>query len=174
MAPKTYSWISYWFIFTAPLMLWDAGYCLMRPRSMVGGDLHWIWKPYEMYEKVDYVYGVKAFENGEGFAGAAAILNVLEISMNLIYLYHAHITRSDVAPLFGYTGAVMTLAKTILYTTQEYFCSGCSVGHNDLLIAILFWIMPNLVWITFSSLIIWRLGEDIASSIRSGKQVKTQ
>ncbi|GLB44886.1 hypothetical protein LshimejAT787_1802230 [Lyophyllum shimeji] len=43
-----------------------------------------IWKPYELYEKVDYVYGVKAFENGEGFAGAAAVLNVIEISTNLI------------------------------------------------------------------------------------------
>ncbi|KAG6908397.1 hypothetical protein DXG01_004826 [Tephrocybe rancida] len=51
---------------------------------------------------------------------------------------------SDVAPLFGYTGAVMTLAKTILYMSQEYFCSGCSVGHNDLLVAFFFWIMPNL------------------------------
>ena len=26
-----------------------------RPRSMVGGDLHWIWKPYEIYQEVDYV-----------------------------------------------------------------------------------------------------------------------
>ena len=58
---------------------------------MVGGDLHWLWKPYEMYANVDHVrlarvlqqytflkpffilqvYGVKAFENGEGFANAA-------------------------------------------------------------------------------------------------------
>jgi hypothetical protein len=22
---------------------------------MVGGDLHWIWKPYSLYMKVDYV-----------------------------------------------------------------------------------------------------------------------
>ncbi|KAG6820872.1 hypothetical protein H0H93_010216 [Arthromyces matolae] len=135
----------------------------MRPRSMVGGDLHWIWKPYELYEKVDYVYGVKAYENGEGFAGAAgitntlirhsftllnaylkAVLNVLEISMNLIYLFLVYIKVSDVAPLFGYTGAVMTLAKTILYTSQEYFCSGCSTGHNDPSVAFFFWIMPNL------------------------------
>jgi len=174
MAPKTYTWISLWFLFTAPLMLWDAGYCLMRPRSMVGGDLHWIWKFYELYEKVDYVYGVKAFEDGEGFAGAAAILNILEISVNIIYLYQAHIRRSDVAPLFGYTGAVMTLAKTILYTSQEYFCNGCSVGHNELHVTITLWVLPNLVWILFSTLIIRRLGQDIMSSIRQSQAVKTQ
>lgn len=26
-----------------------------RPRSMVGGDLHWLWKFYELYGSVDYV-----------------------------------------------------------------------------------------------------------------------
>ena len=59
-------------------------------------------------------------------------------------MYHAHITRSDIAPLLGYTGAVMTLAKTLLYISQEYFCSGCAVGHNTLFIAFCFWILPNL------------------------------
>lgn len=170
MAPKSYTWITIWFLITAPLMLWDAGYCLMRPRSMVGGDLHWIWKPYEAYEKVDYVYGVKAFENGEGFAGAAAILNIIENFTNIVYLYKVHISHCDLAPIFGYTGAVMTLAKTILYITQEYFCSGCAVGHNDLLVAVGFWIMPNIVWIIFCSLIIRRLGKDIASYITKGSE----
>ncbi|KNZ71260.1 hypothetical protein J132_00097 [Termitomyces sp. J132] len=171
MAPKNYIWITIWFALTAPLMLWDAGYCLMRPRSMVGGDLHWIWKPYELYEKV---YGVQAYENGEGFAGAAAVLNVLEITMNLIYLYLVHVKVSDVAPLFGYTGAVMTLAKTLLYTSQEYFCSGCSTGHNEPMVAFLFWIMPNLVWVILCCLIIWRLGSDITCHIRTSGQLKTQ
>ncbi|KAG5644647.1 hypothetical protein DXG03_008029 [Asterophora parasitica] len=68
----------------------------------------------------------------------------------------------------------MTLAKTILYTSQEYFCNGCSVGHNDLLIVVLFWIMPNIVWIAFSSLIIRRLGTDILSSIRKASRGKTE
>lgn len=26
-----------------------------RPRSMVGGDLHWIWSPYALYQEIDYV-----------------------------------------------------------------------------------------------------------------------
>lgn len=25
------------------------------PRSFKGGDLHWIWRPYELYQEVDYV-----------------------------------------------------------------------------------------------------------------------
>lgn len=30
MAPKKYIWISLWFLLTAPIILWDAGYVLMR------------------------------------------------------------------------------------------------------------------------------------------------
>ena len=76
MALKTYSWITFWFLASAPVIFWDAGYCFFRyvsspahqsrshrqslylapsPRSMKGGDLHWIWKPYEIYQEIDYV-----------------------------------------------------------------------------------------------------------------------
>ncbi|TFK70543.1 hypothetical protein BDN72DRAFT_766262 [Pluteus cervinus] len=167
MAPKAYPWISLWFLFSAPLMLWDAGYCLMRPRSMVGGDLHWLWKPYEMYGNVDLVYGIKAYENNEGFTNAAAILNILENLLTLAYLFMVHIIPSDLAPILGYTGASITLAKTILYTSQEYFCGGCSVGHNAFYVKFLFWILPNIIWSTFCFLIIRRLGRDIAASLKT-------
>lgn len=30
MAPKTHLWISLWFLLTAPVIFWDAGYCFMR------------------------------------------------------------------------------------------------------------------------------------------------
>ncbi|CAK5274125.1 unnamed protein product [Mycena citricolor] len=54
MAVKTHSWVSLWFLVTAPVVAWDIGYCFMRhaPRSMIGGDLHWIWKPYALYQNV--------------------------------------------------------------------------------------------------------------------------
>lgn len=28
---------------------------VIRPRSMKGGDLHWIWSPYALYQEIDYV-----------------------------------------------------------------------------------------------------------------------
>jgi hypothetical protein len=27
---------------------------------MVGGDLHWIWKPYALYQEVDYVRSIES------------------------------------------------------------------------------------------------------------------
>lgn len=54
---------------------------------MRGGDLHWIWSPYALYQEVDLVchgwlyspsmklirsqvYGIRALENNEGFTNA--------------------------------------------------------------------------------------------------------
>jgi hypothetical protein len=71
-----------------------------RPRSMKGGDLHWIWKPYELYQEVDYVepeshlylekkhltlrqiYGVPALERGDGFPNAQCKLYTAEHSLH--------------------------------------------------------------------------------------------
>jgi hypothetical protein len=70
-------WISAWFVISAFVIAWDVGYCFMRfgaldsktrhkltffsrPRSMLGGDLHWIWKPYALYAEVDHVRNILA------------------------------------------------------------------------------------------------------------------
>ncbi|KAG7090022.1 hypothetical protein E1B28_011643 [Marasmius oreades] len=162
------NWISYWFMLTAPLMLWDAAFCFMRPRSMVGGDLHWLWKIYDVYGQVDRVYGVQAFEDGEGLANAAAILNVLENVAAISYLYLVHVSPSPLSSLAGYTGATMTFAKTCLYVAKEYYCGLCTIGHNDFGGMMFYWIMPNCVWLTFSILIMYTLGLDIARSLTKG------
>lgn len=48
-----------WLCVSLPLVAWDAGYVMLRPWSMPGGALHWpMWAPYELYGKVDYIYGV--------------------------------------------------------------------------------------------------------------------
>ncbi|CAL1711047.1 unnamed protein product [Somion occarium] len=141
------------------------------PRSMKGGDLHWIWKPYELYQEVDYVYGTHALERGDGFTNAQSLLNIVENFMNIGYLYLAHIVESPVAPLLGFASAVMTLSKTVLYWAQEYYCGGCAVGHNDLKTLIVYWIIPNGLWLVVPSFIIVRLAKDIASSLRTADQV---
>ena len=140
---------------------------------MQGGDLHWIWKPYEIYQEVrrrtirsvrmlivlqiDWVYGVRALEDGDGaspplyplapltplpgFPNAKAFLNIIETILNLIYLYLAHVSSSPKAPLIGFAAATMTLWKTVLYWLQELFCSGtgCMTAHNKWLDMVVFY-----------------------------------
>ncbi|THH09826.1 hypothetical protein EW145_g1733 [Phellinidium pouzarii] len=170
-ASKSHLWISLWFTLTAPVILWDASYCLMRPRSFLGGDLHWIWKPYEIYQEVDYVYGVEAYNNGDGFTNAQSCMNIVETLLNLYYLYAQHIIASPVAPLVGFAAVTMTLSKTVLYWAQEYFCGGCAVGHNDLWTLFWFWILPNGLWLVFPSLILMQLARDISAGLMTASKV---
>lgn len=65
-------------------------------------------------------------------------------SFQIAYLYKTHVSPSYIAPLLGYTGATMTIAKTALYLTQEIFCGGCAVGHNTFVNLLVYWILPNM------------------------------
>jgi uroporphyrin-III C-methyltransferase len=86
-----------------------------------------------LYGTIDHIYGPKAIESNNGFTNAQAFLNVIETMLNVEYLYLAHsspstsITASPsgkrrkghpTAPLIGFTAAVMTLSKTLLYHLQ--------------------------------------------------------
>lgn len=123
----------FWLAVSLPLVVWDCGYVLMRPRTMAGGDLHWpLWAPYALYGEVDYVYGWKAFNANSGFTGAQGFLNVVETVM---YAYYAFVyyqnavsvggkkvvvgRQAAIAVLVAFSAAIMTLSKTVLYC--EFF-----------------------------------------------------
>lgn len=150
---------------TAPVMFWDAAFCFMRPRSFHGGDLHWIWSPYAIYQNVDLVYGVEAFARNDGLPNANAFMNVFETVLSLWYLYLAHLQHSPSAPLVGFTAAALTLSKTAHYLLQEFYCDYCTTGHNDLPTLTKFYLIPNTFWVVFPTLIVYRLSKDIVASL---------
>ncbi|CAK5276693.1 unnamed protein product [Mycena citricolor] len=145
MAVKTHSWVSLWFLVTAPAPVDD-------PSTLT-------------FEQVDLVYGVAALERGDGFTNAQTLLNVIETIMNVVYLYTAHVAGWPPAPMIGFAAATMTLSKTVLYWAQEYYCNYCAVGHNSINDLILLWIIPNGLWIVVPAFIVWRLGKDIAGQL---------
>lgn len=133
-----------WLFISLPLVTWDAGYVLLRPHSMPGGKYHAPWKPYELYGRVDYLYGWLAFNEKDGFTGAQTFLNVIETVMYAYYLYllfsKGHQSRAQGrgapdkrvlgflgeqryiegswgawAALVAFSAAVMTVSKTVLY-----------------------------------------------------------
>jgi hypothetical protein len=134
-----------WLFISLPLVAWDTGYVMLRPYSMPGGSLHWpIWAPYELYGKVDYIYGWKAFNEKNGFTAAQGFLNIIESLMYVYYLYILYTVgkqskaqgrgapkvsnvgflgqqrfvdgqKGAVAVLVAFSAAVMTVSKTVLY-----------------------------------------------------------
>ncbi|KAF2764857.1 hypothetical protein EJ03DRAFT_320472 [Teratosphaeria nubilosa] len=76
-----------WLLISLPLVTWDMCYVLLRPHSMPGGALHKpLWTPYALYGTVDYVYGLKAVEEKNGWTAAQTWVNVVETAVYVVYL----------------------------------------------------------------------------------------
>lgn len=140
-----------WLAISLPLVIWDTGYVLLRPHSMPGGKYHWpLWTPYELYGKVDYIYGWPAFEARNGFTSAQGTMNTIETLMYFVYLgivwkYGTQTAAKGrgapapskvgflgrqravdglmgaIAPLVLYSASIMTLSKTVLYCEYSIF-----------------------------------------------------
>jgi len=70
-------------------------------------------------------------------------MNLVETALNVFYLYLAHMTKYPAASVVGFMSATFTFWKTILYWLQEYCCSLCNIGHNDLKTLVVYWFIPN-------------------------------
>lgn len=152
-----------WLAISLPLVIWDSGYVLGRPHTMPGGKWHWPFQPYALYGTVDYFYGWPAIEEEEGWTGAQGMLNVIETSMYLVYLWiiykygRTEESKSGrgapdevagrrklsgryaaIAVLIAFSAALMTLSKTVLYCEFDGrlgFVEYCSVA--DLVCSVL-------------------------------------
>ncbi|KAF2994351.1 hypothetical protein E8E13_000694 [Curvularia kusanoi] len=185
-----------WLAVSLPLVLWDTLYILLRPHTMEGGALQWpIWKPYEIYASIDYVYGKPGWESNDGFGGAQGALNAVETILYGLYvmiIYNHSVaaptgTGLDVkgegwtawlsggrkvrgkqgnrALLIGFTAAVMTLSKTVLYYFNEYFSNFKSVRHNDWFTLFLFYGVMNGLWVIFPAYMTAVFGSDLVQAL---------
>ncbi|PNY25631.1 Uncharacterized protein TCAP_04431, partial [Tolypocladium capitatum] len=172
-----------WMAVSLPLVAWDTVYVLGRPHTMEGGALHWpLWVPYQLYGEVDHVYGWKAYNARNGFTGAQGLLNLVETLMYLAYLWLCFTRRTPTgaagaravggragaaAVLIGFSAAVMTLSKTVLYWLNEYYSGFDNIGHNPFLDLIYLWIIPNGSWLVGSAYMTWSLGGEILDGLET-------
>ncbi|KAL7270702.1 hypothetical protein RUND412_006579 [Rhizina undulata] len=165
--------IPLWLFFSSLVVVWDAFYCLLRPRSMPGGDLHdLLWKPYALYSEIDYVYGFKFLEEKNGFTSAQGVMNLLEVLLNFIYVWGWWKgSSSGWVPMTGFMSVVMTESKTILYLLNEFFSEWTNVGHNDMRTLTFMYFLPNSLWIVFPAFCIYHFWGEINARIDRGQGV---
>lgn len=161
---------------------------------MAGGFLQWpIWKPYEIYASIDYVYGWAALEEHDGFGGAQGALNAIEATGYAVYLWwvlrkgtsaaggrgveisglkgwfaggrEVQGRLASKAAILGFSMAVMTLSKTVLYYFNEYFSGFKGIRHNDMGTIILFYGIMNGLWVIFPSYMVYVFGAEILEGL---------
>ncbi|PSR83020.1 hypothetical protein BD289DRAFT_506797 [Coniella lustricola] len=180
-----------WLAISLPLVVWDTGYVLGRPATMPGGWAHApIWSPYELYGRVDHMYGFKQWNLGNGFTAAQGFLNAIETALYVAYWWTWYRSSPSVAAaaaaaaggtnnarrriagraaalavVLGFAASVMTVSKTVLYWLNEYFSGFDNIGHNKPWDLILLWIIPNGAWLIVPSYMIYQLGSEIIDAI---------
>ncbi|KAH6838636.1 hypothetical protein B0I37DRAFT_419568 [Chaetomium sp. MPI-CAGE-AT-0009] len=174
-----------WMGVSLPLVAWDTAYMLLRPHTMPGGRLHEpLWVPYALYGEVDHMYGFKQWHLGNPFAATQSLMNLAETLLYLVYLGLWYAYGRAPAPgarravagrggalavLLGFSAAVMTVSKTVLYWLLEY-CSGFdNIGQNDTWTLVFLWIIPNGAWIIVPLVVmIFGMGEEIITGLTQG------
>ncbi|KAK5659764.1 hypothetical protein OQA88_975 [Cercophora sp. LCS_1] len=162
-----------WLFVSLPLVLWDAAYVFLRPHSMPGGSLHWpVWSLYAIQAELDYTYGFKAWNAGDGWNGAQSAMNLVETAVYLAYLGLWWGSKGPVGgrkgavmALLGFVGAVGTVDKTLLYWLNEAFSGFANIGHNPPARLFFLWVIPNGAWIVFPSIMAWQFGADILQGL---------
>ncbi|KAK4118419.1 hypothetical protein N657DRAFT_651327 [Parathielavia appendiculata] len=180
-----------WMAVSLPLVAWDTAYMLLRPHTMPGGSLHWpLWVPYALYGEVDHMYGFKQWHLRNPFAAAQSLMNLVETVLYLGYLgmwywYGQPGARGERRAvggrvgawtlLLGFSAAVMTVSKTVLYWVLEY-CSGFdNIGQNDPWTLFWLWIVPNGAWIVVPLVfMIYGMGSEIVDGLTTQSHLKGQ
>ncbi|KAK4225071.1 hypothetical protein QBC38DRAFT_280353 [Podospora fimiseda] len=190
MSPKTFIHTPHpltlpWLLLSLPLVTWDTLYVFLRPHSMPSGFLHSpIWTPYALYGQIDYIYGLKAYESHNGFTAAQSALNVIETLGYIYYLvkWYSQSANSQVKGrdgakmlLVGYSAAVMTVSKTVLYWLNEYYSGFDNIGHNDIWSLVFLWIIPNGLWLVFPTIsMILPFGAEIIKGLVGVESTKSE
>jgi len=135
---------------------------------MKGGDLFWIWKPYDTYIQVDKLYG----KMNDTFVVGQTLMNIVENTINIAAV-SLHFKNHPAGLVVGTVGLSLTLGKTILYSLLDVLCNFCNTGHNDLTTLVLLYILPNGLWLLFPFIGIITLGNKIVHLLYDPRGSKT-
>lgn len=125
--------VTVWLLISIPLVLWDAGYVLLRPHSMPGGKFHSpIWTPYALYGTIDYIYGWPAFNARNGFTAAQTVLNLLETACYIWYIYIVWVYGTSVS---GSGHGNRTARKGLVWLLKDEKVVSGRTGAAALLVA---------------------------------------
>ncbi|KAK9449980.1 uncharacterized protein V1518DRAFT_415210 [Limtongia smithiae] len=166
---KPIKWVTGWFILSSIICLWDATYILFRPYSFPGGKLHFIWAPYAKYYEIDYVYGQLAYEDRDGFPAGQSTINLVEITLNMVYVLSMALSTTPSTRLngafAGLIGATSCFFKTVLYLLAEWYSDCKYVGHNSWFNLIFLYLVPSSPWVIVSFLSMLAIAKQLKAAI---------
>ena len=136
-------WIKLWLFVSSLVVLWDASFVLLRPRSMEGGDLFWIWTPYKTYCSIDKLY----CDLQDNWVVAQSYANLVESALNFFALFLYFTGSVRLASVIANNSCLMTFWKTILYFTVEAHSGFIHTIHNEFFDVLTMYYIPSGFWV---------------------------
>lgn len=153
-------WIVIWLIISMIIVFWDVMFVLLRPVSLPGGSLAWLWVPYATYIKIDTSYA----DLNNAFIVAQGIMSLIEIIIAIIALSLNYSGKFLPACLFAFSSMLLTGTKTVLIFVLEAVNKFSHVGHNTVMDLIFYYTLPNSIWIVIPFLAVNVLGRTLIQS----------
>ena len=151
---KVPGWILLILILSMLITFWDALFVLMRPESLPGGKLAFIWLPYAKYITIDTAYG----DINNHFVVAQALMTLFEIVIGVFAVGFYLASKHRLATLLAFSSFLLTGTKTVLIFVLEAVSHFVHVAHNSWHDLIFLYVIPNGIWIVIPYLCVLRLG----------------
>lgn len=144
-------WVVLWLALSTIVVIWDASFVLCRPLSFPGESLGFIWSfAYTIYLEVDHGYA--DLENQ--FVASLGIISFVEAIVVAIALWAHTQAKHGLAHVLTLMATLSTGTKTVLFFLFELLSGTPSIGHNEWIPVLMFWIIPNGIWIVVPYLVV--------------------
>lgn len=154
--------LRFWLVLSSLVVIYDASYVLLRPRSMLNGDLFSLFSPYDLYIKYDTLYG----NLKDSFVVIQSYLNLVEVTLLLVSVALAASScwkKQFIGAFIAIVGSSFVLWKTIIYVLYVEDFASELVGLN--LQCFLVLILPTSFWLICPLLTIVYTGRNIMSRL---------
>ena len=143
-------WALVWLVLSTLIIEWDISFLLLRPWSLPGESLGFLWAPYTTYLSVDLSYG----DLDDSFVMAHAMMSALEVLIAVLALMLYASKRYRVATLLVFSTSLLTCAKTLLILLLECVSGFAHTGHTPLDVWLSVYFLPNIVWVVMPALVV--------------------
>jgi len=137
-------WARAWYLFNLVICPGDVLFIMMRPRSVKGGDLEWLFTPFNYYCTLDSLF----CDESNKIVFYIYLLGLLDVLLNLYLLatFKANIRKPSFALLAVWDG-VFVATKTAVYLmySQDFLLPTAKILVTAM----------NSMWFFFPLLIAW-------------------
>lgn len=146
-----------WLVISAFVVLWDAGFILLRPHTLPGGKYHSFWKPYAKYIQLDTLYN----DEKDIFVRVQSVFNIFEAFLTFLasmMLCIKNVKLQVAGSVLALIVSCFTYWKTCIYF---FYDEGFINFNNSTFDLVMLFLIPNLIWIVMPFLAIVSISRGI-------------